>query len=384
MKNLPLLALLFLAACSKSVDKLYVNDQKAEKESCSFGISRFNLAKRARINKDFTSRAPKNSGSGTTTLANPGVILLDFTGYLVSNTSWNVAGDINCAPANLSTDDIATIVQRVTNDYSPFNMIVTTDESVYNNANVAKRMRVVITETWEWYGQAGGVSYVGSFTWGDNTPCFVFSSLLNYNVKTIAEACSHEAGHTLGLRHQSVYDANCVKISEYNYGQGTGEIGWAPIMGVGNYQNLTLWHKGTNSVACSIIQDDVATIGSVVGFKNDDYSNTTSGAASLTTSLSGVINNNTDVDFFSVNLATSKNISAIPFNAGPANAGADVDLVLKIYNSKGSLLSVIDNPSTLDVSTTLAPGNYFVSVSTIDNLYTTRYGMLGKYTISLN
>jgi hypothetical protein len=271
----------------------------------------------------------------------------------------------------------------VTNDYSPFNVIVTTDESVYNSANMAKRTRVVITETWEWFGQAGGVSFIGSFTWGSNTPCFVFSSLLNYNVKTIAEACSHEAGHTIGLRHQSVYDANCVKLSEYNYGQGTGETGWAPIMGVGYNENLTLWHKGPNSISCSTIQDDIATIASVVGFKNDDYSNTTSGAASLITSLNGAINNNSDIDFFSVNLSTTKNISVIPFNVGVGNAGADVDLLLKIYNSRGTLLSTIDNPNTLDVGTTLSAGNYFVSVSTTDNLYTTRYGMLGKYSISV-
>ena len=271
----------------------------------------------------------------------------------------------------------------MTNDYSPFNVVVTTDESTYNSANIAKRTRVVITETWEWYGQVGGTSFIGSFTWGNNTPCFVFSSLLNYNVKAIAEACSHEAGHTLGLRHQSVYDANCVKLSEYNYGQGTGETGWAPIMGVGYNENLTLWHKGPNSISCSTIQDDAATIASVAGFKNDDYSNTTSGAAILTTSLNGVINNSSDIDFFSVNLSTTENISVIPFNVGVGNAGADVDLVLKIYNSKGTVLSVIDNPITLDAGTTLFPGNYFLSVSTTDNLYTTRYGMLGKYTLSL-
>jgi len=154
-------------------------------------------------------------------------------------------------------------------------------------------------------------------------------------------------------------------------------------MGVGYNENLTLWHKGPNSISCSTIQDDVASIASVVGFKNDDYSNTTSGATSLITSLNGVINNSSDIDFFSVNLSTTKNISVIPFNVGVGNAGADVDLVLKIYNSRGTLLSTIDNPNTLDVGTTLSAGNYFVSVSTTDNLYTTRYGMLGKYNISV-
>ncbi len=48
----------------------------------------------------------------------------------------------------------------------------------------------------------------------------------------------------LGLQHQSTYDSNCVKTAEYSPGQGSGEIGWAPIMGDGYYENLTTWHIG--------------------------------------------------------------------------------------------------------------------------------------------
>jgi hypothetical protein len=385
MKNLLILSMVFLAACSKSIDEPARQLGNKEKENCSFGVTQFNLTKRATVKDETNSRNKKpTTGGGTTTpSATTGVILLDFNGHIVTGTSWNVSGDINCAPANLSSNEISLIVQRATNDYSPFNIIVTTDESVYNNANNAKRMRVVITETWEWYGQSGGVAYINSFGWADNTPCFVFSSLLNYNVKMIAEACSHEAGHTLGLRHQSTYDGNCIKTSEYNYGQGTGETGWAPIMGAGYNQNLTLWHKGPNSISCSTIQDDVAIIAGAVGFKTDDYSNTTANAASLTGSADGIIANS-DVDFFSINLVTTKTISLIPFNVGIGNAGANLDMVLKIYNTQGQLISAIDNSTALNAATVLSPGNYYVSASTAGNLYTSAYGMLGKYTISLN
>jgi hypothetical protein len=385
MKNLLILSMVFLAACSKSIDEPARQLRNKEKENCSFGVTQFNLTKRATVKDETNSRNKKpTTGGGTTTpSATTGVILLDFNGHIVTGTSWNVSGDINCAPANLSSNEISLIVQRATNDYSPFNIFVTTDESVYNNANNAKRMRVVITETWEWYGQSGGVAYINSFGWADNTPCFVFSSLLNYNVKMIAEACSHEAGHTLGLRHQSTYDGNCIKTSEYNYGQGTGETGWAPIMGAGYNQNLTLWHKGPNSISCSTIQDDVAIIAGAIGFKTDDYSNTTANAASLTGSADGIIANS-DVDFFSINLVTTKTISLIPFNVGIGNAGANLDMVLKIYNTQGQLISAIDNSTALNAATVLSPGNYYVSASTAGNLYTSAYGMLGKYTISLN
>ena len=262
--------------------------------------------------------------------------------------------------------------------------MITTDENVYNNANPLKRMRVVITESWEWYGQAGGVAFINSFTWGDNTPCFVFSSLLGYNVKKIGEASSHESGHTLGLRHQSIYDANGSKTAEYNPGQGIGEIGWAPIMGVSYSKNLSLWHNGTNSSSSTSIQNDVSIITSVVGQVSDDYSNTTSNAASLSTSLQGLINSSTDVDFFSINIAGSKTISVEPQNVGINNEGGNLDLILSVYNSQGVLIFTINDPNILSSSTVLQPGSYYLSVRTTDNSNSTKYGMLSRYAISLN
>jgi len=390
LKNLAIPCLLLLAACSKSIDQQSSTSPiNNEKESCSFGFSEFNMVKRPTINMEVGKGKP-GSGTGTTggggttapTLAN--VILLDFNGQYVANTMWNVNGPIPCAPANLTAEEAGLILQRVTTDFTPFNITVTTDEAVFNAANPSKRMRVVITESWEWYGQVGGVSYLNSFTWGDNSPCFVFSSLLGYSVKKIAEACSHEAGHTLGLRHQSLYDANGVKLNDYNWGQGSGEIGWAPIMGASYNENLSLWHYGPNSLSATTMQDDVAKIAAVVGLTNDEYVNSTASATVLSGSKTGLINTSTDVDFFSVNINSTKTLSLIPANAGPNNDGGNLDLVLKIYNSQGTLLSTINDPMILNAGVSLSAGSYYVSASTTDNQFTTRYGMLSKYTIVIN
>jgi hypothetical protein len=276
------------------------------------------------------------------------------------------------------------ILLSVTNDFSPFNIVVTTDQATYDAANIYKRMRIVFTESWEWYGKAGGVAYTGSFTWGDNTPCFVFSSLLNYNTKSISEAAAHEAGHTLGLRHQASYDANGIKTSDYNYGQGSGEIGWAPIMGVGYSHNLTIWHNGPTPNGPASLQDDVAIITNVVGTRVDDYSNSNSGAASLLTSADGIINSNGDIDFFSLDLNTTKQVALTPFNIGGSyHPGADVDLLLKIYNSQGALIATLDEASVLNISTTLNAGKYFIGVTTVSNQFAKTYGMLGRYTVSI-
>ena len=40
-------------------------------------------------------------------------------------------------------------------------------------------------------------------------------------------------------------------------GLGSGEIGWAPIMGVGYYKNFTLWNNGPNSFGCTNYQSDL-------------------------------------------------------------------------------------------------------------------------------
>jgi len=387
-KSLPALAVLFLlVACSKKeviydVHKPQSADGKTP-ETCTFGLTKFNMIKRP---AQLAGKKPQNP----TTLPPPpppagAVILLDFDGHVVSGTAWNSSGSFTCAPANLSGENITEVFNRVVNDFSPFNVTVTTSDSVYNAANIWKRTRVIITETYEWYGMAGGTSFIGSFTWGDNTPCFVFSSLLNYEVKKITEAVSHEAGHTMGLLHQELYDVNCTNIANYNPGQGSGENGWAPIMGIGYYQNTTLWHDGPTVYGCTAYQNETALISSAVGgFKADDYSNTTANAPILTSSLQGLINSSADIDFFYLNSNSQKTISALPYSVGPNNAGANVNLVLKVYDGTGTLISVVDDPETLGAITTLGPGQYYLCVSTIANQFAGGYGMLGQYSIAVN
>lgn len=321
-----------------------------------------------------------------------GVILLDFDGHTVDATSWNYAGPIVCAPSGLNSDQITTIFNRIAEDYRPFNINVTTDPAKYLAAPANKRMRVILTVTYQWYGSAGGVAFVGSFTWGDDTPCFVFTSLLNYNVKNIAEAAAHEAGHTLGLYHQAAYNASCVKTSDYNPGQGTGEIGWAPIMGVGYYQNLTLWNNGPNSFGCSNYQSDLDVITGINGFtyRTDDHgdnfaSATTASFTGNLFSVNGVVERSTDQDHikFILPSAGRLELNAIPYNVGTGNVGSDLDMQITLYNSAQQQISVY-NPGTLlssVVDTTLDAGTYYLKVEGKGNIYAPNYASLGSYAL---
>jgi hypothetical protein len=321
------------------------------------------------------------------------VIFLDFDGHTVNGTSWNYNGPIVCGASGLSNSQITEVFDRVSEDYRPFNINVTTDSTKFLAAPITKRTRVIVTVSSSWYGAAGGVAFVGSFSWGDNSPCFVFSQLLNYNVKNISESAAHEAGHTLGLYHQSSYDVNCNKLSDYYAGQGSGEIGWAPIMGVGYYENFTLWNNGPNSYGCSSYQSDLDIITSATngfGYRTDDNGNSFTDAtlASLSNNqfnVSGVIERNTDQDMFIFTLPSTGEflLDAVPYNVGNNNAGSDLDLQVTLYNSSQTAVNVYNPGALLSsvIDTTLTAGTYYLRVEGKGNMYAPAYASLGSYSL---
>ncbi|MGZ8537901.1 MAG: reprolysin-like metallopeptidase, partial [Flavisolibacter sp.] len=318
-------------------------------------------------------------------------MFLDFDGHLVAGTSWNMNGDIPCNPSNLTSAQITEIFNRVAEDYRPFNINITTDSTKYWSAPVYKRMRVVLTTSSSWYGSAGGVSYIGSFIWGDNTPAFVFSALLNYNTKNVAEATSHELGHTLGLNHQSSYDGNCNKSSEYNTGTGGGEIGWAPIMGSGYYRNMTLWNNGANPYGCTSFQDDLAIITSMgFGYRTDDHPDNSSTATNTVFSgtqfnVNGVIERMADNDLFKFDIPAFGNfhLDATPYNIGTGNSGSNLDLQVELLS--GNTILGTYNPATLvnaSLDTILNAGTYYLRVAGKGNIYAPEYASLGSYSLN--
>ncbi len=321
------------------------------------------------------------------------VIFLDFDGHTVDNTSWNYAGPIYCAATTLSSAGMTEVFNRVAEDYRPFQINVTTDSAKYFAAPITKRTRVILTTSWEWYGMAGGVAFVGSFTWGDDTPCFVFTSLHNNVVKNISEAAAHEAGHTLGLYHQAAYDANCVKTSDYNSGVGTGEISWAPIMGVGYSKNMTLWNSGPNPYGCATVQNDLSVITTSNGitYRTDEYAATFASATSIPFvsnqfTVSGIITQSTDQDMIKFTQPTTGRfqLDAVPYNVGTGNAGSDLDMQVTLFNSSQTQLNVYNPGTTLNsvIDTTLNAGTYYLRIEGKGNIYAPNYASLGSYSLN--
>ncbi|MEG4634711.1 Ig-like domain-containing protein, partial [Microcoleus sp. AR_TQ3_B6] len=327
-------------------------------------------------------------------------IFLDFNGHTTSGTDWNTfynrganivtpAYSIDADTTTFSTTEVATIQeiwQRVAEDYAPFNVDVTTIDP--GNLNAANNIRVVIGGSWDqWYeesGGAGGVAWLNSWRWNNDTPVFVFEdNLANGAAKYTAEAISHEVGHSLGLYHQSTYDAFGNLIEEYNPGSGSGDTGWAPIMGVSYYQNLTTWHNGTSSLGPTSYQDDMSIISAASngfgGYRTDDHGNTIFSATALsgTTTLtgSGIITQTSDIDVFSFRAGAG----SLNLTINPAPYGPNLDILAVLINSSGSIIASSNLISNLfaNINTSVSAGNYFLSIQS-----TGQYGRVGQYTIS--
>ena len=332
------------------------------------------------------------------------VLFLDFDGFVMSGTAWNASSGvstINCPPFDADGDPstfsdsekttIQNIWKRVAEDYAPFNVDVTTEDpgdagiTRSGSSDSSYGMRVLISPISQYFGYYGGIAYIGAFDDVGNyyKPALVFPENLGPNgEKYVAEAISHEAGHTFGLNHDGTTTG-----TEYYSGNGSGVTGWAPIMGVGYYQNVVQWSKGEYPSANNT-QDDLAIIAGYVGYRPDDHGNTLSTATALPVSsqlsATGLISSLTDVDVFSFQSAAGTiNISVNADSPAP-----NLDVLVELLNSSGAVIAS-DNPASslgATLSASVPAGTYYLRIDGAGFGTTTvgysDYDSLGQYTIS--
>ncbi len=323
-----------------------------------------------------------------------GVVLLDFDGYYMpAGNYWNNGNAINAAPSGLSDDAVYEHWEVVAEDYRPFNLNITTNEAVYNSYPRNRRMRVVITPTNTAAPGAGGVAYFGSFNWDNDVPCWVFI----LSGKSGGDASSHEIGHTFDLQHDGRSNP------DEGYFLGIDGTAWAPIMGAGYYRPVVQWSKGEYRYAKNDqpgqLQDDIATIAGSkfgIGFRGDDYSNSTANAANLDyngngdiNQKNGVISSEGDYDFFSFTTGGGR----VQINASTISRNGNLHLLIRLYDASGNLLSTHWNSdpfalnANMDVN--LGAGKYFIGVDgngAGDPAYGgySAYGSIGSYWVTGN
>ena len=150
--------------------------------------------------------------------------------------------DGDSAPWTASAAQQVQTWQIVADLYAPFNIDVTTEYPGprYNVAWViiGGPLQGAIA------GRAGVGSYGAGTLYGSANAGEVYADGLGNDPVTVGIAIAHEAGHLIGLEHQT---------------QGV----MAPII----QSTLTTWSKGINE--SGVYQDDVAFIGSQVGFASE-------------------------------------------------------------------------------------------------------------------
>lgn len=318
-------------------------------------------------------------------------LYLDFDGHRVQSAYWNGGSPIQCASSILTEAQISEIFNRVAEDFRPFDINVTTDSTKFLAAPLEMRIRIIVTPTSYWKPNVGGISYITSFTWGDDTPAFVFSDRLENNPKYIAECCSHEIGHTLGLFHQSRYNEQGAVTEPYHTGNGSGEIGWAPIMGNSYGRNMSGWNVGPTQYSATENQDNLQVITSEngFGFRVDDFENdlseSTFNLGVNTFRMAGVISTSNDVDAFQFQVSDKYRVhlEAIPGGLNETTEGVNMDIQLSIYNDKKERIGVYNPEEAVGISADiiLNAGKYYIMVEGVGNANMRDYSSLGSYTI---
>ena len=332
-------------------------------------------------------------------------IFIDFDGMTMSGNGWtatyNAGMNIVCPPFSIDADPafsdaelaiIQGVWRRVSEDYAPFGVDVTTEfttEAAITRSSAADAVygtRALVSPISSYIGNYGGIAYLSAFSQvGDYCkPALVFPEKRGNDADGIAEAVSHEVGHNLSLSHDGS------PAGGYYGGTGSGETGWGPIMG-NSLKNVTQWSKGEYPEANNK-EDDLAKIQSFLGYRADDVGDTVASASVLTTSTlvsaSGLIGKNTDVDVwsFAIDDAGSwTNIEVLPAAVGP-----DLDILAEIRDAAGSIVAS-SNPVTLlraPFSIRLQPGVYYLLIrgtgkgSPLDVGGYSNYGSLGRYSVS--
>jgi hypothetical protein len=329
----------------------------------------------------------------------PWTIYLDFDGEAsFRSTAWRLstrnlsALTIDSDASSFNADEAAVISRiwgRVAEDWAPFDVDVTTERPSSIGSTV---LWSIITKHPSEAGMplgVGGVSLfnAGYMPFGLDTPTFTFWEPFGAtNHSTIADVITQEDGHMFGLFHDGVTPP----FTEYYGGHGTGPTSWGPVMGSPLARNVTQWSRGEYPGAINPghwgpLQDDIAIIGSKLGFRADDFADTIAAARPLTQPTAGFITSTTDVDVFALPIATDVHIEITPFRAGELTDGGNLDVAADILNAAGVVVATVDDVTETAAALTvdLPSTPHFLRIRpSFDPANYPAYATLGGYTVS--
>ena len=376
---------------------------KNKKHDIDEQYSRFNKKRRS-----ITSTVEKYLSNGLPILhSNKGssnILYLDFDGHInPSDSAW---GYFSAMPFDPSENDVShtnpifdefeqyyifDIWQRMSEDFAPFNIDVTTEEP---NTFTSTTAHCLFTNTNQSNGNympeynAGGVAYLDVF--GESfydyySPALVFWNNL-YNTADCADAGSHEIGHNLGLSHDGTNSQ-----AYYNGDGDDSTFSWAPIMGAGYNNRITQWSKGQYNNANNQ-ENDLDIIKNKLSYRQDDYPDSILNSYTINIvnnkfNKKGIIEKNTDKDFFKFVLDNESDleINISPLSLNFTYGGYNLDIGSKLYNSDYIVIHSFDSSNLeLNYKARVNKGNYYLRIygNSHHNGKYTNYGSLGQYFIS--
>ncbi len=366
--------------------------------------------------------------------SNPGArytVYVNFTGFNFNGNWGNTGRAPGSVPAYTLDGDATTFNSaeisniretwaRISQKYVGFNINVTTVDPSPTGLTDAQRQtwydntrymtHAMIGGTYNWYGAAGGVSYVGVA----GTPTLTNGMRTNWTFPVngsgtspsgCTAACAHEVGHHLGLSHQRD-ESNGDAYSDNNGASGNGS--YAPIMGTTYVSQRGTWRQGgttgvTNANDVAVIQN-APNIGGLI---DSGWGHTMGTASILPVNTNGTVNTalskgwimpkastgysavgeaSYTTDWFrfgsaggEVSLTANDGTSFL--QNGVADPGATMRSVLRIFSSTGALVgTAIEDATTLKRTWTgnLPFGEYFAQVASYGD-YTSAYEPNARY-----
>jgi hypothetical protein len=293
------------------------------------------------------------------TPANELLLFIDMDGAVLTAGPANPNGRVSPllngtttlpAPA-LSDAQKAEIIRLVKDDYSPFNIVVTTNQADFDSYPVAANKELCIVSTNPALaGMPAGISGNAPFTnIGTRlpyNPSFVFSATLSNDPISVAAAITHHSAHTFGLYHQPLYNVSCTVASDYHPGFGTSRTAFQPVMGAetaSTHNGMFNWFAQTCiEPTFGVAQNDFALLQTQVTVKADDFPNTLGGAAVAPSRvITGRLEQAGDVDFIRTDMKWR----------GPVTVKSDnIDLKVSVYNGRGQLVQVLDDLTDRDIT----------------------------------
>jgi len=344
-------------------------------------------------------------------------LYLDFNGHVITGTGWNNAAGVGvmyAAPWSADADrtsfsdsekrDIQAMWRQVAEDYAPFDINVTTQDPGTNalvrsdasdnqygsraviTPNTAYTDTNYVSSTGKIYNcSCGGVAYVGVF--GSTSQYYQPALVFNGSVVGAGEAITHEVGHNLGLSHDGTSSVG------YYEGHGSGETGWAPVMGVGYYQPLVQWSKGEYLDANQNQDDYVVMSSNGLDPAADEHGDSPAAASTpafgsdgitATSTDTGTIETPADVDVFVIAAGAGPvSISATPIAGDP-----NLDIKLTLSDDGGAEVASANPADQLaaNLNTTVGGGTYYIAIDGVgkgDPLGTgySDYGSLGGFKV---